>query len=211
MYEKFLEPDFPRFNISIIIFTIVIALATGLGDFFNLIRPFLISEYYGNDLPEVRQGQIWRLLTPIFLHFSLLHLAFNMLWLWILGRVIENIQGGPFLMLLVSLLGIGSNLGQYYWSGPLFGGMSGVVYGLLGFLWIQGKLNPNYSVRLHQPIVIMMMVWFVLCWSGILSWLSLLLFKTPLEVANMAHTTGLLIGLIWGFLQAVSGKTRRAS
>lgn len=69
--------------------------------------------------------------------------------------------------------------------------MSGVVYGLLGYIWMQGHFNPKFRVYLKKIIVIFMLIWFALCW-------------TVLEqfVANMAHTVGLLIGIVWGFIGA---------
>jgi membrane associated rhomboid family serine protease len=72
----------------------------------------------------------------------------------------------------------------------LFGGMSGVVYGLLAYVWMQGRYNQRFGYALHKSTAVMMLVWFVLCWTGLLG-----------PIANWAHTTGLLIGLAWGYLE----------
>lgn len=88
------------------------------------------------------------------------------------------------LVVVTSLL---SNLAQYFWSGPSFGGMSGVVYGLLAYIWVQGKFNPRAGLGLEQNIAIMMLIWFVICWMGLVG-----------NIANMAHTVGLVSGAILG-------------
>ena len=142
-------------------------------------------------LPEIRKGQVWRLITPIFLHFSLMHIIFNMMWLMDLGSLIEKKQGPLFIAVLIIVIAVLSNFSQYLVSGPTFGGMSGVVYGLLGYVWIRGKFDPLSGYFLHKHTVIMMIVWFFLCMTGIIG-----------NVANTAHGVGLVIGMIWGYLLA---------
>ena len=111
-----------------------------------------------------------------------------MLWLFDLGGVIERSQGSPRMGILVGITAVAGNLAQYLWSGPDFGGMSGVIYGLLGYVWIQSQLNPRSGLILHQYVVIMMLAWFVLCWLGVIG-----------SVANMAHTMGLIGGVVLGW------------
>lgn len=190
----------PVLTYTLIAVCVVIALATNLGENRAIIDNFLISKYRGQGiwfLPEIRAGQFWRLITPIFIHFGILHIVFNSLWLWELGRAIEHTSEAWKLGLLVMCIGVVSNLAQYLYAGPLFGGMSGVVYGLLGYVWAQGRFNPFARLQLNQNVMIMMMIWFALCWTGMLG-----------PVANMAHTGGLLMGLLWGWLEAVTQKRR---
>jgi GlpG protein len=142
-------------------------------------------------LPEVRDGQVWRLVTPIFAHGSLMHIVFNMMWLFQLGRFIETRFGPWKLMALILVIGVGSNVAQYLWNGPFFGGMSGVNYGLFGFLWIKGKFGRAQNWQLDPQTVQLMLVWMVLCYTGLLG-----------PVANAAHTVGLIIGVILGFASA---------
>ena len=85
-----------------------------------------------------------------------------------------------------------SDLQYFICDSPYFGGMSGVVYGLLGYCWMQGKFNPAFGAVLNKQTVIMMLGWFVLCWTGLLG-----------PIANWAHTAGLLAGILWGYLEAV--------
>ena len=175
-------------TLVLIIISVVIALASSFGDNIQIIYPFMISAYT-RGLSEIIQGEVWRLITPIFIHFGIIHIVFNMLWLFDLGGVIEQRQGSPRFGLLVGVMAVLSNLAQYWWAGPGFGGMSGVVYGLLGYVWIQGRLNPRSGLILHPQIALMMLIWFVICWLGIIG-----------NIANMAHTVGLVAGLALGWL-----------
>ena len=112
-------------------------------------------------------GEYWRLVTPIFLHFGVFHLAFNGLWLWELGRRIEPLTGSVHMSVVALLMAIASNLGQYLWSGPsLFGGMSGVVYGLLGYVWIRHKVDPRPVLEIPAGLLGFMLFWLLLGMSG---------------------------------------------
>ena len=137
------------------------------------------------------EGEYWRLLTPIFLHFGWLHIAFNSLWVWEIGSRIERRLGSPFLVFLVLVIGLGSNTAQYLYTGPvLFGGMSGVVYGFFGFCWVLSALRPDSGLALPQGILIFMLVWLVFCMVGPTELLS------SGSVANAAHVVGLLLGCV---------------
>ncbi len=161
---------------------------------FEPVASLFISEYARGDafLPEVRHGQIWRLFTPVLLHFSFMHILFNMWWLKDLGSMIEGRQSTWHLAALVVIIAGFSNFAQYFISGPIFGGMSGVVYGLLGYIWIRGKLDPGSGLFLHQTTVVMMLIWFVLCYTG---WVG--------HVANTAHAAGLGLGMAWGYFSSL--------
>lgn len=143
-------------------------------------------------LSEVRHGQIWRVVTPMFVHFGIIHILFNMLWLRDLGSMIEARQSTWHLAVLALAIAAVSNVAQYLVSGPVFGGMSGVVYGLLGYIWIRGKLDPASGLFLHQSTVTMMIVWFFLCYTGLLG-----------SIANTAHAVGLVMGMAWGYLSSI--------
>ena len=181
----------PPLTAILIAISVIVALGSGLGASFEKVEPLLISYYVKQGLPEVMSGEVWRLLTPIFIHFGFVHLAFNMLWLWDLGGGIERAQNWFQLALLVVVIGISSNLAQYAFGGPGFGGMSGVVYGLLAYIWIQGRFNPRFGISLRTPIMVWMLAWYVICWTGLVG-----------PIANMAHTAGLVLGIAWGFTAA---------
>ena len=150
-------------------------------------------------IPEILNGQFWRLFTPIFIHYGIMHIVFNMMWLRDLGSMIEGRESTWRLLFLVLVTAAISNLAQYLikipsfpnLSGgqPNFGGMSGVVYGLLGYIWIRGKMHRASGLLLHKSTVIMMLVWLVLCFTGYMG-----------PIANMAHLFGLLTGMALGFL-----------
>lgn len=178
----------PLTNVLIAL-SVIVALLSGLGQNIEFLLPLFISEYRGVGLPEIYSGQLWRLFTPIIIHFGLIHILFNMLWLYDLGRVIEYRQGTPRLGILVGSISVLSNLGEFYWTGPGFGGMSGVVYGLLGYIWAQGRFNARAGLGLNQPVVVMMLIWFVVCWLGLVG-----------NIANMAHTLGLACGTFLGWV-----------
>lgn len=147
-------------------------------------------------LPEVRSGQVWRLFTPILLHGGILHLLFNMLWLKDLGSMYEIGRGMRRYILFVLIVAGLSNLGQFILSGPNFVGMSGVVYGLLGYIWIRGRIDPASGFFVDQTTMLFMTIWFFACLVGVIP-----------HVANTVHTVGFAGGLLWGYLASV--RTRR--
>jgi GlpG protein len=157
----------------------------------------MMSNYRTGGLREIMTGELWRLFTPVLLHGGWLHLFFNMWWLLDLGSMIEGRQSSRNLLALILVTGILSNLTQYSFAGPGFLGMSGVVYGLFGYVWIKGKYDPSSGLFLHPQIVLMMMIWFFACW-----------FKLIPNVANYAHTGGLVVGAAWGFISSFWARRR---
>lgn len=150
-------------------------------------------------------GQWWRLVTPMLIHFGFLHIAMNGMWYWELGRRIEARQGGINLLGLTLLFSLVSNYAQYYYGGPgLFGGLSGVLYGLLGHCWIYQWLAPNPAYRLPRGVLVMMLVWLALCMSGLMSMIGFG------EIANAAHVGGLLVGCFSGLLGGLYSRRKIA-
>lgn len=190
-----------RISLVLIFGCVLVGVFSKVGANIEFLQPFFISQFevtgggfmkYSPSLPEVAHGEIWRLFTPILIHFGFIHLFFNMLWLLDLGSMVEGRQGRwHFALLLLVISGV-SNLAQYLVSGPSFGGMSGVVYGLLGFIWVKGKFDPVSGLFLHSQTALMMLVWFFLC-----------LFKIIPNVANTVHAAGLAVGLAWGFVSSL--------
>jgi GlpG protein len=182
---------------GLIVLCVVVAIYSNLGKDQQYLRQLYITDSASGFLPEVRAGEVWRLITPIFIHFSAGHIIFNMLWLFQLGMMIESRRGAGTLALLVLVIGLVSNLCQYlvdnyalHVHNP-FGGMSGVVYGLAGYVWMMGRFYRASGLYLHPQNVMIMLVWLVICYTG---WVG--------PVANTVHLTGLTIGVIWGRLAA---------
>ena len=130
--------------------------------------------------------QIWRLFTPALLHFSTLHVVFNLLMWWYLGGLVENKLSSKKLLMIFILASSLPNIIQYYISGPAFGGLSGVVYALVGYFWWR---NPKIGLYLPPAYIGFMLVWLVMGFFDILGF----------KIANGAHVGGLLVGcaLAW--------------
>ncbi len=187
-------------TLVLIVISVLVALFSRLGENPLAIMRLFITDYseIGNyiqwhrSLPEIMHGQVWRLVTPIFIHFGILHLFFDMLWLRDLGSMIEARQSSWVLSVLVLVIAVCSNLAQYYYSGPAFGGMSGGVYGLLGYIWMRGRFDPASGLYLHPTTVTMMIIWFFACFTPLIP-----------HVANATHAVGLVMGMAWGYLSSL--------
>jgi GlpG protein len=147
---------------------------------------------------DIKGLQFWRLVTPIFIHFGMLHLAFNSYWVFILGGMIEERRNTWLLGAMVLALAVISNVAEYSYTGnPAFGGMSGVVYGLFGYIWMKMQFDPRSGFFLDTGTIVVVIAWLFLCMAGVIP-----------NVANTAHVAGLLTGMAMGYLPSVlrSGK-----
>lgn len=185
----------PLITIALLAISLVVALLSGLGDRLEPVSGLFYSFYTQPQFIEIKQGQLWRLITPIFLHFGILHLAMNGVMMWFFGRLLEPLHGATVYISIIIVMAIISNTAQYLVTGPLFGGLSGVIYGLLGFVWGLGKFSPYYPLRLDPKFTWFVLGWFVLCWSGLLE-------KIGVDIANTAHTAGLISGIILAYVLA---------
>jgi GlpG protein len=145
-------------------------------------------------LGDIEHGEVWRLVTPALMHstHNPLHIVFNLLWLRLLGTLIEVRRGTLRLAALILVAAAVSNYGQYEWMvrrgdvGP-FLGMSGVVYALFGYVWMKGLYQPEQRMAVHPNNVNIMIVWLFLCMTGMLG-----------PIANGAHVVGLVVGIVTG-------------
>lgn len=128
----------------------------------------------------------FRILGPAFFHFSWLHIVFNTMWWWQLGGSVERILGKGALINLFLISALFSNIGQFIVSGPNFGGLSGVVYGLVGYVWWYGWLAPEKGLTISKPIIGILLFWLLLGYTDIL----------PINMANTAHLLGLVSGCL---------------
>lgn len=132
-------------------------------------------------------GQIWRLITPDFLHFSWTHIIFNSVMLWFLGSQIEWFDGRTRLLVLFLVTSLLSNGLQYIVSGPLFGGLSGVVYGILGYCWLSQRRLPRF--QFPPALITFAVAWMVIGFTPLPEVLGLG------RMANEAHLGGFVAGL----------------
>ena len=139
---------------------------------------------------DIRRGQLWRLFTSIFLHLDVLHLLFNVWWLWIFATRIERVFGHMKTALLVILFAVGSGSLDFALShGGV--GLSGVGYGFFGLLWVLSRKDERFQGALEPRTVNLFVGWFFVC-----------IFTTVAgiyRVANVAHGAGALLGALLGF------------
>lgn len=150
-----------------------------------------------NGLNDIEHGEIWRLITPIFLHFGILHILFNASALSTLGTLIEVRRGSLRFAGLVLVTAIASNVGQYLYmermepgEPQLFGGISGVLCGLFGYIWMKGLYEPEQRMILHPNSVMFGLLWIAVCMTGVFG-----------PIGNAAHVVGLVTGVAFGVLR----------
>ena len=173
----------------------VVFIASVLG----LARPaFQLLHFY----PELTMNAFLesplRLLGPALFHFSWLHIVFNTMWWWQLGGSVERVLGKGALINLFLVTAIFSNLGQFIVTGPNFGGLSGVVYGLVGYVWWYGWLAPEKGLTISKPIIGFLLFWLVLGYVDVL----------PVNMANTAHLLGLVSGCLLAAINILLMKRR---
>lgn len=147
-------------------------------------------------------GEPWRLVTSTWPHANVLHLAFNLYWLWVFGTLVEGALGSLKTLGILLLFAAGSSAAEYaFLHGGV--GLSGVGYGLFGLLWVLSRKDQRFFGAVDRGTVQVFVVWFFLC-------LALTALKM-MAVANIAHGTGATLGLLLG--HALSGREsrRRAS
>ena len=187
------------FTLALIITSVAVFLLSGMGKNTEIIGKFFISEKMNGELSEFKDGEIWRVITPIFIHgagnfsliFNLMHIVFNMYLLREFGSQIESLKGPKFFLTFVFLLALFSNMSQFWISGPAFGGMSGVNYGLFGYVWIKYRYDPGDGFRIDPTLALWLFGWFAL---GFVFEIT----GSYRSIANWAHAGGLALGLAWG-------------
>jgi GlpG protein len=149
----------------------------------------------------LRQGEYWRLITPIFVHLGVIHLLFGMYSLYTLAALVEFRRGPWWLLLFVLVTGVLTNCVQYLLptafeldsrmrlaaGSPYFGGMSGVSYALFGYLVAKTVYAPEPGLRIPRDTIWILITWFFLCMTGYFG-----------PVGNTAHAVGLASGLMIG-------------
>ena len=202
-------------TLGLIVASVAVTVAISYGEWQEQVRqalsiaPFTLIEngVTWDGLARVRHGEVWRLFMPIFLHFGAFHLVGNMTSLWVFGSAIEITRGWPRMLILVLVLAAVTNYAEYrlnlgwtfdpgegfrndqpfFQELPMFGGMSGVVFGLFGLIWTRSRLLPESGFRMPRDLVVWMLIWTLACTAG---------FVGP--IANVAHLSGLAVGMAIG-------------
>tara|TARA_R110001592_G_scaffold337398_1_gene623978 strand:+ start:4916 stop:5839 length:924 start_codon:yes stop_codon:yes gene_type:complete len=183
--------------------SLLVAFLSDFGHGGPFIRYFLILDPFTLDadlssasgrwlglIDTLAAGEVWRVISPDFIHFSVMHITFNLLMLWVLGGQLEIQKGSLSFLALIIFVSIVSNIAQLLETSYLFGGMSGVVYGLVGYCWLWRYFQP----KIFFPDILLKfsLVWLILGYTPLTEWLGLG------KMANAAHLYGLIAGLLWG-------------
>jgi GlpG protein len=175
---------------------------TGLYDkVVTQLRTGIAPTYFNAPMFEkIKEGEIWRLFSPALLHSDILHLFFNMIWILILGKQMEEKIGIVRFGLFILLAGIFSNTCQYLMSGPYFIGISGVITAMITFIWFRQKRAIWEGYQLLP-----MTMGFITVFVGALVAMQALSFILEIQgaspfiphIANTAHLSGAFIGWVF--------------
>ncbi len=184
--------------------TIIICGVLGYLLVFFEARALMVSVMFAPFEYIANTGQIWRLVTPVFLHFGEMHIIFNALWIWEVGKRLEPFMGKVHYLGLFLVCSLVSNILQYGLGGSLnFGGLSGVVYGYFGCVFVLHRLYLHPGLFMPPGIYVFMMVWLAVGFAGLID------FFIVGSIANWAHLGGLVAGVIYaGFYRALNGKSQ---
>ncbi|MCI1900030.1 MAG: rhomboid family intramembrane serine protease GlpG [Enterobacter sp.] len=144
------------------------------------------------------QFDVWRYFTHALMHFSVLHILFNLLWWWYLGGLVEKRLGSGKLIVITIISALLSGYVQHKFSGPWFGGLSGVVYALMGYVWLRGERDPESGIYLQRGLITFAVVWLIAGWFDLFG----------MSIANGAHVAGLAVGLAMAFADTLNARKR---
>jgi membrane associated rhomboid family serine protease len=147
----------------------------------------------GGPTGTIGTGQAWRLFTSALIHLGWLHVIFNSIWIWDLGRAVESTKGWVAFALIVLGSAVTASGVQWYFSGAGVG-LSGVLYALAGFLWCWRKRDPIAATVMNPGVTRLLAVWLVVC-----------IFLPYLRIANWAHGAG----VVWGIAAGRASLQRR--
>lgn len=143
---------------------------------------------------QVREGQLWRLVTSALVHLDVLHLAFDVYWTWVFGALVEETLGHFATVLIFIVLAAGSGAAQYALTSSGGAGLSGVGYGLFGMLWVLTHRDRRFRDAIDSQTALLFVAWFFFC---------ILLTYVGKPIGNVAHGMGFVMGALIGW--GVSG------
>ncbi len=181
----------PFFTYALIAINVLVFLADSLTAFTGLgFRGVgLLTLLGAKDNQAIMAGQVWRLITPLFLHGGILHLGFNSYFLYVVGRQIESAYGRVRFLALYFLSGLAASIASFALSSASSIGASGALFGLIG-AWIP-LLYRNQHILANTRRQIRSIVQVIA--------INLLIGLSP-GIDNWAHLGGLIGGVVLGWL-----------
>jgi membrane associated rhomboid family serine protease len=161
--------------ISLAAIVVTFAVMTGRTE----LDPFVMSS-------RAFHGEPWRLVASALPHGGFVHLIFNVYWLWVLGTLLEEELGHFTTLVLALLIAAGSSAAQFAFSSGGIG-LSGVGYGIVGFLWTASRIHPRFRDAMDRRTLQLFLGWGLLC--------IVLTITNTMPVANYAHAAGFLLGI----------------
>ena len=190
-YERIFKPKrIVITNILIILNIIVFALTMTIPKLANM---FVL------DPSSVRNGEVYRLITCIFMHASILHLVFNMYALSIIGKQVETFLGKTKFLIVYLFSGLTGSLLSCAITNTYSLGASGAIFGLMGSL-----LYFGYHYRLYLGSVLLGQIVPVIVINLVVGYL------TP-SIDNAAHIGGFVGGLFLSMALGVNKDDERSS
>jgi membrane associated rhomboid family serine protease/predicted Zn-dependent protease len=158
---------------------------------------------FGADFgPLTLNGQWWRLVTSMFLHFGIVHIGLNMWCLWNLGRAAEQLMGRASYLLAYFVSGIFASIASLYWHPMGVGaGASGAIFGMAGVLvsYVYLKKTPSH-IKINSRML-----------GSLGTFIAYnLAFGALPGISNAAHIGGLAMGLVVGAALPAAGASEAA-
>lgn len=185
---------------NLLLFTVlqILLLLVGGSDT-NLLRFTLLQIFGALSGDSIFQlGEIWRMVASAFLHVDIFHLAFNMIALFHLGKIIYTYYGGKLLFVFYILSGLGGSLFSILLLESYVPtvGASGAVFGLVGVLLAGSMKRTPYGLELpFRPIDVMPLLVY-----SILLGLADQFGVANIGINNAAHLGGFLVGAALGWV-----------
>jgi membrane associated rhomboid family serine protease len=151
---------------------------------------------------EIRRGEVWRLFTGVFLHVDILHLVFNLYWLWLFGTPVEQVFGHSKTVLLFAFFALGSSAFEFALDqGGI--GLSGIGYGLFGMLWVLSHRDDRFRGIVGSRTAVLFIGWFFFCIATTVT--------HAYPVGNVAHGAGAILGILAGYSASTPGRRSLAN
>lgn len=173
------------------IITVTLIAASLVCSWFWFSEQDTVLDYlWASDLELWQGAKCWTLFTSMFLHGDWLHLAFNGYWFWHFGRVMERVMPRPHLLFLIIGTAVFGSLAELAMTSQTGIGMSGMIYGLFGFMLFTRDHQPAFREVMDAGTIRLLIGWLLICF-GLDAW-------NIMPVANFAHLGGFVSGVLAG-------------